>query len=67
MKILKKEQKGVKKDLTMLNRTFRYTNGMVNLNFSLSIDNDKELKEFLEILKVALVDVEEQIVKINDK
>lgn len=39
--------------------------GHVNLNFTLRTDIKEELKNFLECMKVAMVEVEEEIAKKN--
>lgn len=42
-------------------KNFSYSKGDVSLNFSLRTDIKQQLKDFLEILKVAIKDVEEQL------
>jgi hypothetical protein len=46
-----------------LNKNFSYEGDNVNLSFNLEIDNKKRLKSFLELLKLAVTDVEEEINK----
>lgn len=45
------------------NRNFEYSKGDVSLKFSLRTDTKNQLKDFLEILKVAIKEVEEEINK----
>jgi small-conductance mechanosensitive channel len=45
------------------NKQFSYSKGKVTLNFTLRIDIKSELKDFLELLKVAKKEVEEEIKK----
>jgi len=45
------------------NKTFSYLKGDVKLNFTLRIDIKTELKDFLEILKVAQKEIEKEINK----
>lgn len=44
-------------------RVFKYSFGKCNLNFSLRLDTKEELKDFLEILKVATNEVNEELNK----
>lgn len=46
------------------NKSFSYKKGGVTLNFTLRNDIKTELKDFLELLKVAQIDVEEEIKKV---
>jgi len=46
-------------------RTFDYNQNGVRLNFTLRIDVKQELKDFLELLKLAEKEVEEEINKTN--
>ena len=50
---IKKENKTTK--------NFNYTKGKVSLSFSLRIDIKNELKDFLELLKVAQKEIEEEL------
>lgn len=53
-----------KKTLIIKNTTsknFSYSKGSRNLNFSLRTDTKTELKDFLELLKVAQEEVEKEI------
>ncbi len=43
------------------NKNFNYTKGKVSLSFTLRIDIKNELKDFLELLKVATEEVEEEL------
>ena len=45
------------------NRTFSYTKGKINLNFTLRTDIKDELKIFRELLEVAILEVREEIEK----
>jgi hypothetical protein len=45
------------------NRTFSYSKGKVNLSFTLRTDTKDELKVFLELLEVAVLEVQEEIEK----
>jgi len=42
-------------------KNFSYTKGVCQLNFSLRTDTKRELKDFLELLKVAQEEVEKEI------
>lgn len=42
-------------------KTFSYSKGEVTLNFTLSVDTKDELKDFLELLKVAQEDITTEI------
>jgi MoaA/NifB/PqqE/SkfB family radical SAM enzyme len=42
-------------------KNFKYEKGKMNLKFSLNVENKSELKDFLELLKVAQEDVEKEI------
>lgn len=44
-------------------KTFSYKKGNCNLSFTLRIDMKPELKDFVEILKVATKEVEEELNK----
>lgn len=53
-----------KKSITTNNtvqKNFSYSKGAVSLKFSLRVDVKTELKDFAEILKVALKDVSEDL------
>jgi len=43
------------------NRNFSYSKGVCNLSFTLRTDVKIELKDFLELLKVAVKEVEEEL------
>lgn len=43
------------------NRDFSYVKGNVHLNFTLRVDIKSQLRDFLEILKTAAVEVEETL------
>jgi len=43
------------------NKTFNYAKGKVTLNFTLRTDVKNELKDFLELLKVAQEEVKNEI------
>lgn len=43
------------------NKTFSYSKGKVTLNFTLRTDVKGELKDFLELLKVAQKEIETEI------
>ena len=47
-------------------RKFDYRIGKVHLDFTLATGTDKELAPFLEILKKAQVEVEEEIARIDE-
>lgn len=51
----------VKIDSKVRNRTFSYTKGEVNLNFTLRTDIKQQLKDFLELLEIAVKEVKEEI------
>lgn len=56
----------MKKPLTINNteqKNFSYSKGNCNLNFVLRTDIKQELKDFLELLKVAAKEVEEELTK----
>ena len=42
-------------------KNFAYSKGKVSLSFSLRIDIKNELKDFLELLKVAQKEIEEEL------
>ena len=42
-------------------KNYKYEKGKMNLKFSLNIENKSELKDFLELLKVAQEDVIKEI------
>lgn len=42
-------------------KNFSYTKGNVSLNFNLRTDIKQDLKDFLELLKVAVLEVEKEI------
>jgi predicted DNA-binding ArsR family transcriptional regulator len=48
-----------------ISKAFEYKKGKVQLSFSLGLDTKSELKDFLELLKVAQSDVEEELNKIK--
>lgn len=48
---------------TISSKKFVYSKDGCNLEFTLNIDVKKEIKDFLEILKVAVIDVEEELNK----
>lgn len=52
---------GIVKSNTTTNKSFDYGLGSVRLNFSLRTDIKQELKDFLEILERAKVDVQETL------
>ena len=51
------------------NKTFNFVDSATNvqLNFTLNIDNTRELKAFNELLKAASAKVEEEINNLNTK
>lgn len=57
----------VQRDTGVVQRQFKYSLDGVNLDFTLRIDVKKELKDFLELLKIAEQDVSEELNKISDK
>jgi len=44
-----------------INKNFSYSKGKCNLNFILRTDIKSELRDFLELLKVAVAEVEEEL------
>lgn len=58
-KVLSKLTKGVTTRSTENNRTFKYERGSVTLNFTLNTDNKTQMKDFSELLKIGLSDVQE--------
>lgn len=46
-------------------REFGFKRGDITLNFKLRVDIKEELKDFLELLKEAISDVEETIKKVK--
>lgn len=56
------ENKIVVKNNT-INKNFSYRKGNVQLEFSLRTDIKQQLKDFLELLKVAVTEVQEEINK----
>jgi len=55
--------KNIKKE-SIVSKTFSYSKGKVSLNFTLRIDIKQEMKDFVELLKVALEELENEIIKI---
>lgn len=55
----------IKKDVAIVRRTFSYIKNDIPLNFNLRIDVKQELKDFLEILTEAKLDVEHELTKLN--
>jgi len=53
----------IKTDNT-ISKNFSYSKGKVCLNFNLRIDIKQELKDFLELLKVAQVEVTNELNKL---
>jgi hypothetical protein len=43
------------------NKSFKYTKGDVTLSFTLRVDIKTELKDFLECLKVATAEIENEL------
>lgn len=50
----------VLKDHTNI-RNFAYTKGTMSLNFGINIDNQKDIKDFIELLKAASEDLEKEV------
>ena len=48
-----------------ISKSFEYKKGEVQLSFSLGLDTKDNLNDFLELLKVAQLDVEEELNKIK--
>ena len=46
-----------------VNKTFTYSKGKVTLSFTLNIDTTKDLKDFVELLKVATMELSQEINK----
>lgn len=46
-------------------KSYQYQKGNVSLNFTLRSDIKQEMKDFIEILKAGIKDVEEQLLKIK--
>lgn len=44
-----------------VNKNFNYSKGKCSLRFSLRTDIKSELRDFLELLKVAQIDIEKEI------
>lgn len=57
----KAQDKNIIKSDSTRSRNFNYSKGACTLNFTLRTDVKIELKDFLELLKVAMKDVEEEI------
>ncbi len=47
----------------VINKTFNFSKGVISLNFTLRIDTKDQLKDFLELLKEAVSQVEVEINK----
>lgn len=58
-----KDKNEIKKETTET-KSFSYRRGSVALNFSLRTDIKTELADFLELLKIGLVEVQEEM---NDR
>jgi hypothetical protein len=62
-----KVNKGVMKKEQMVKKDFSYDIDGMRLNFTLRIDIKKDLQLFLKCLDEALVDVEAELLKIDNK
>ena len=49
------------------NKSFNFSKGNVNLSFTLRIDVKSELQDFKELLKEAIIDIEEEVAVFNSK
>lgn len=56
-------EKKILKTNNTINKNFSYSLGKVSLNFSLRTDIKQDLKDFAELLKVATLEVNEEIEK----
>ncbi len=56
----KKKKEGVKSE-AVFNRQFSYSNGSVQLSFTLRTDIKEEMQDFLELLNKATEDVKNQL------
>lgn len=56
-------KKALYADTGVINRTFSYTKGDTRLSFTLRIDIKQELKDYVDLLEVALHDVREELAK----
>lgn len=60
----KKQFKNIlQKDTAETTRTFKYVLNETNLAFNLRVDIKKDLKDFRELLKAALIDVTAELAK----
>jgi len=50
-------------NLSTTSKNFSYTKGEVSLNFNLRTDTKTQLKDFAELLKVAILEVDNEINK----
>jgi hypothetical protein len=57
---MKKNQNAITAN-SQITRSWQYSRGNVSLNFSLRIDEAKDLQDFLELLRTAAASVEEQL------
>lgn len=62
-----KNEKKMITTTTTANRTYGYRLGNVSLNFTLRNDTKQEMKDFLECIEQAKVDVTEELEKLNNK
>lgn len=56
-----KEQKNITTKAHVERKEFAYSRNNVNLSFTLRTDIKQELKDFLELLKAAQIEVENEI------
>jgi len=62
---MEKETEGVLQTLHTNNRNFNYLQDGVRLNFSLRTDIKEELKTFLVLLEKAIIEVREELEKVE--
>lgn len=51
----------IKKDNSVV-KSYKFSKGNINLNFSLRLDTKSELKDFLELLETAIQEVESDLI-----
>lgn len=60
-KTTRKAKPTVKKDSSVVRRTFAYSLNQVDLSFNLRTDIKQELKDFADLLKVATYEVDQEL------
>lgn len=60
------KNKTILENKSTTSKNFKYNKGNCRLEFSLRTDIKQELKDFQELLKIALKEVEEELGRINN-